>query len=193
LKSPDAQVRYLAAEKLAEDGVQEAVPSIAEALSTEEVPATRVNIAFALALLGDEKGVSSLKAACGDADVPGYLRIRAARYLLDLHNEDCMNAVLGMLDSNADPDSQTQALSVLPSFQHVSQKDSQRIFDVVVRALEDPTPAVRITASVALGALGNPSALPYLQTAIANERDEVVRSQLESTVRDLRQRREHTE
>src|ERR1700690_2529651 len=52
LKSADADVRYLAAMKLAEDKASDAIPSIRQAREIEKAPRDRVNIALALGLLG---------------------------------------------------------------------------------------------------------------------------------------------
>jgi HEAT repeat protein len=185
LRDPDSQVRYLAAEKLAEDGAQDTIPSIAAALKIEKVPATRVNMAFALALLRDENGFASLRAECADSGVPGYLRARAATYLLDLHREDCFYSILNMLESDTDPDSLTQALSLIPSF-HVAHQDSERVLRPVADALADKTPAVRLQASVALGLLGNAAAIPALENALAEEQDDAVRLQMKSDLQKLR-------
>jgi HEAT repeat protein len=191
LKNPDAQVRYLAAEKLAEDNKREAIPSIAVALTAESAPAARVNIAYALAMLKDDRGVTALNAQCENSDIPGFLRVRAAGYLLNLHSESCLDSILGILESGADPDSQSQALSLLPEFHRASNEDSQRIFDLVVKGLAEQTPAVRIEASITLGRLRNTSAIPYIESAMGNEKDEAVRSQMQAAIEAL-QREEAT-
>src|SRR5260370_9412407 len=56
LRNPDPEVRYLAAQKLAEDKAVETIPQIMDALASEKVPLTRMNIAFALAQFGEETG-----------------------------------------------------------------------------------------------------------------------------------------
>jgi HEAT repeat protein len=60
----------------------------------------------------------------------------------------------------------------------------------VVKALEDKDPSVRFSASDALGRLGNPSAIPYLESAIAKEQEETIRSQLQADLQTLRQKTE---
>jgi len=185
LKNVDGEVRYLAAEKLAEDKVEEAIPSIAEALNVEKMPVTRINIALALAQLGEDKGIVVLKKSCNNQDLPGYLRARATTYLLDLKRDDCLNATLDMLQSAGDPDTQIQALSLLPRFQNASKQQSQKILDAIVKNLADPAPAVRINASIVLARIGDPLGIPYLQTALASEREEVVRLQMEADLKRL--------
>jgi HEAT repeat protein len=189
LKNSDPEVRSLAAEKLAEDKEQDAIESVQAALRVENVPGSRINIALALAQLGDEDGIVALKTACDDANLAGYLRARAITYLLDLHRDDCLNGVLEMLKPESDSDSRLQALSLLPRFRNVTKEESQRIIDLTVKALGDQTPAVRMDASSALAALGDASVIPYLERAVASEQDEVVHSQMQANIRALQQKK----
>lgn len=185
LKNPDPQVRYLAAAKLAADRDVDAVPSIEQALIAEAIPQARVNIAYALAQLGDDKGIAALEQTCNDSEAPGYLKARAITYLLAMDQEACLRTVLDMLKPSADSDSRIQALSLVPSFQHISTEESRSLFDFVVAALGDKAAAVRIAATTTLGALKNSDAIPYLEKAAANEPDEAVRSQMRNTIQTL--------
>ena len=191
LKSSDAEVRWLAAQKLANDRESDTIPAIKKALAVERVPATKVNIAYALAQMGEEKGFATLKSTCDNAEVRGYLRMIAALYMLNLHNEDCLNAAVAILQSKADSDSRIQALSLLPRNQHVTLDDSSKIFNLIRRALTDPDPSVRMAAGHALGTLGNTSAIPDLQRAIANEKDETFRSSMQTDLQNLRQKKKN--
>lgn len=191
LRSSDADVRWLAAQKLANDRASDSIPAIKKALAVERVPATKVNIAYAVAQMGEAKGLAALKSTCFDANVRGYLRMLAALYMLNLHNEECLSAAVTILQSKADPDSRVQALSLLPRFQNASVAYSRKISSLILVTLADRTPAVRIAASNALSTLGSTSAIPYLQRAIASERDEVVRSSMQTDLKKLRQKREN--
>lgn len=188
LKNPDAVVRSLAAEKLAEDNAHDATPAVEQALEAETDPATRINIAFAVAQLGGEVGVATLNSGCADSNLPGYLRIRATSYLLDLQKDGCLDAVVNMLGSTGDSDSRIEALSLFPRLQNVPKKQSVRAFKLIVAALSDPTPAIRMDASITLGTLKNSSAIPFLQTAVANETDGIVRSTMRSALQRLREK-----
>lgn len=53
------------------------------------------------------------------------------------------------------------------------------------RALSDPHPTVRTAAAAALGALGDPAAVPALQRRLSSEPSESVRSQLRNTISTL--------
>ena len=60
LRNTDPEVRSLAAHKLAEDKAVETIPAIKDALATEKVPWTRMNIALALAEMGESIGFDTL-------------------------------------------------------------------------------------------------------------------------------------
>jgi HEAT repeat protein len=94
-----------------------------------------------------------------------------------------------MLQSPADPDARAQAASLLPRFQDLSPQESQKILQGVLKALEAPEPAVRLAASHALNEMGNKSAIPDLQKAVANEQDKTVRSQLQTDLQELQQKK----
>jgi HEAT repeat protein len=190
LQNPDAQVRFLAAARLAEVKAMDAIPAITEALTAEKVPETRINIAFALAQLGEETGVVELTSACVKPDLPDNLRLRAAGYLLDLKKSGCLATTLSMLKPDADPGSRIQALSLVQRYDHLSADDFRKSLDLIVKALTDQTTAVRIYASLALGTFGDASAIPPLQNAIANEQDDGVRSQMQESL-ELLQNRQH--
>jgi HEAT repeat protein len=189
LKNPDASVRYLAAMKLAEDKAVNAIPAIEQALTAENVPRTRVNIALALGLLGDQAGIDELKNMCADKNFVPEFRLYAVRYMFDLHSEkdeDCLSAAEEILESkNANFGDRVSALELLPRFQDLTPDESRRIFRLFVSALEDSEPVVRMAASQSLAGLGNASAIPYLKAAIAREQEEGVRSVFDSELRKL--------
>jgi HEAT repeat protein len=191
LQSPDSHVRYLAALVLAEDKSTSALPAIRKALTTERVPETRVNIALALAQFGDGQGFVALRNGCGDPDAPAYLRMYSAKYLLDLHDESCLNSVVTLARSAVDLGSRVAALSLLPRFQHTLASNSQEILGAVVKALSDQDGVVRIAAGDALGVLGDTSALPYLQHAIAREQDQAVLSRFQADLERLQEKEGH--
>jgi len=190
LKNADPEVRYLAALKLAEEKKTDTISAIIDALTSEKVAITRVNIAFALAQFGDATGFSALGDGCSRGQSDPQTSLLSAQYLVDLHRGGvaCLNALLDIaqLDiaqsetaSNGD---RMQAASILPKFQGLSSEDAQRVFESLLKALDASDASVKMAASQALADLGNGSAIPALERAIANEHDEVVRWQLE---RDL--------
>jgi len=186
LGSSDGQVRYLAALRLAEEREMDAIPAIEKALTAEKAPETRINIAVALVQLGQEKGASELTADCKDPGLPGYLRARAMMYMLPREDKACFRAALDLLRD--DPDSRGQVLSLLPQYRDASKEESDEILEATTRCLADQSAAVRIQASITLGTLANPSAIGDLQRAIATEGDEVVRSQMQRSLQQLKHR-----
>lgn len=185
LRNPDGRVRDLAAARLAEEKDTSAVPAIEEALAREKLPETRINIAFSLMQFGQQKGVTELTAACKDSALPGYLRARAILYMLPLGNRTCFKAALDLL--HTDPDSRSQVLSLLPQYRSPSNEESEEILDATTSCLTDESGAVRIQASFTLSTLANPSAIPYLQSAIAAERDDTVRAQMQDSLKLLQE------
>lgn len=185
LQNSDPHVRYLAALVLAGIPSTDAIPAIAAALSVERVPETRVNLALALAQLGDPRGIRTLRDTCDSAGTEARFRLYAAKYILDLGQKGCLNAVIDILQSTADSGSRALALSLLPRFRDPSLAESQKIFNASLKALQDPQAEVRVAAGHTLRTLGNPSGVPNLEQAIARERDDGVRSMLRLDLEEL--------
>ena len=82
LRNTDPEVRDLAANKLAEDKAVETIPAIKDALASEKVPWTRMNIALALADMGESIGFDTLEDNCKNKGMSGDIRTRSAEYLL---------------------------------------------------------------------------------------------------------------
>ena len=195
LKSPDADVRYLSAMKLAEDKVINAVPAIKEALAAETVPRDRVNLALTLGLLGHPSGPDELKRMCADENFPPEFRLYAVRYMFDLgteKDEGCLHAAedaAKMVDSgNRSVGYRVTAFELLVRFRTLTSEESQSVFDLVLHGLNDPDPFVRMGASSAFATLGDRNAIPYLKAAIAQEEDENIRSVLKINLKKLQQK-----
>jgi HEAT repeat protein len=191
LRNTDPQVRYLAALVLAEDKETNAIPAIADALATEKVPETRVNMALALAQLGDENGIAALRDDCSNSELAPSLRMYAAKYLLDLHSEGCLNSIEDVARSAKDPGARILALSQLARFQHASEADSDKIIRSLATGLSEKEPMVMIAASHGLSAFGSLAGIPYLQRAIAAEHDRTVRSIMQADLQGLQQKAGH--
>lgn len=190
LKSPEADVRYLSAMKLAEDKVVGAVPAIKEALAAETVPRDRVNIALALGLLGDPSGRDELKRRCADENFPPEFRLYAVRYMFDLgaeNDEGCLQAT-EEIATLVESENRVTAIELLVRFRNLTSEESQTVFDLVLRGLNDPEATVRMQASSAFATLGDHDAIPYLEAAIAQEKDEVIRSVLKNNLQKLQQK-----
>ncbi len=149
---------------------------------------TQIEFALALALLGDNKGIAMLQKACDDTHTPAHLRMYAAKYILDTKNGGCLSTVENFLLSAPDLGSRQLAFSEITRFQHVSDADAQKIFAALVTSLRDAEPQIRTGASGALAELGNQSAVPELQKAIAAENGDAVRSSMHSDLRKLQEK-----
>ncbi len=187
LRSPDAEVRGLAAGQLAEDKAKDEIPAIEQALAVEQVSGTKVNIAFALGELGNASGVDALKRSCHDSGMEPVFRVRAAQYMLDLRSNACLRDTLDLLETQSSDISSDLmgALSLVPQFKNVTVSESQEFLTAVLRNLENAESSVRMSAGNALAELRDSSAIPYLQNAITAESDEVVRESLENALQRL--------
>lgn len=190
LRNPDAEARRLAAQKLAKDGVKDSIPSIADALKSEALPLNQVNLAFSLAELGDSAGIAKLKAMCNSAAIAGGIRMLAAQYALWLHDDGCGSAILIALQSDEDAETRIQALSLIPSLRNASTHPSASLA-LIAKALADQSPGVRLAASSTLGTIGDASAIPYLQKALATEQNEGCALEMRMDLQQLQKRGSH--
>jgi HEAT repeat protein len=186
LRNANPEVRYLAAQKLAEDKATETIPTMKEALASEKTPVARMNIAYALAQLDDPLGFDSLENNCKDRDGYAGIRTQSAGYLLSLNRESgvCLSAALDVLE-NGSNGYKMEAASLLPQFHNLSEDDSQRVFVGLVKALHDSYALVRLDAGRALVDLGDTRAIAHLQQAVASETEPDIRPQLEQDLRIL--------
>jgi HEAT repeat protein len=185
LHNTDPHIRYLAALVLAEDKASRAVPLIAASIAIESVPEAKVNMSLALAQLGDERGLAFLRKDCSDPSLAPTLRMYAAKYLLDLHSEGCLASIESVLHSATDAGSKVLALSQLARSRYAAGTNTEEIVGAMAGALTDRESTVRVAASHGLVALGVPSGLPYLEGAASAERNESVRSIMQSDLRML--------
>ena len=156
LKNTDPEVRDLAANKLAEDKAVETIPAMKDALASEKVPWTRMNIAFALAVLGESTGFDALEANCRNHDLPAVIRTQSAGYMISLDHEStvCLGGALDVLESGSNGD-RIEAVSLFPGFHNLSPEDSKRVFAGLRRALHASHAVVRLQAGRALADLGD--------------------------------------
>ena len=193
LRNPSPDIRSFAAQELALGNAQDTAPAVAEALASEAVPKARVALSYALAKLGDTKGIDTLEGVCKDRVSSSYLRLEAARLLvLDLREErrSCLNSLLELL-RNGSPDSRSGAAWLLSLFRQLSPDDFPRVLQAVVDALADKDTGVRHAASHALTVIGTSSAIPHLERALAIERDEFVRLQMQADLKKLQEKTGH--
>jgi HEAT repeat protein len=187
LRNADPEVRDLAAQKLAEDKVSEAIPAIKDALASEKVPSTRMNIAFALAELGESTGLDTLEDNCRNRNLAADIRTQSAEYMLNLNHGStvCLSAILDVLESGSNG-YKMQAATLLPQFRNLSEQDSERVFVGLVKALHASYALVRLEAGRALADLGDRRGIPELRDAIEAEQEQDIRPRLEEDLGILR-------
>lgn len=191
LRNDDADVRRLAAEVLVNHW-KDAATEIEEAMQREAHGPTRISMAFGLARLGDPVGREVLLDECHDTSEVGSKRVGAAWDMSELHDDGCVDAVLEIVQSSSDPrdtGAKMQALVLVPTFiGHLNKKDSDRVYELVANALEDPWAGVRVQASNVLVQLEYVAAIPQLREAIAREEDESSRAELNRNLKQLQKR-----
>src|SRR5260370_3046083 len=187
LKTTDPEVRDLAANKLAEDKAVETIPAIKDALASEKVPWTRMNIALALAEMDESIGFDTLEDNCKNKDTGGGIQASSAEYLLRFNRDStmCLSGVLDLLKGGSNGDRMVAA-ALLPRYHNLSKEDSEKVFTGLVEALHAPDPAARMAAGRALADLGATRGIAELGRAIEGEQEQVVRSQLEEDLKMLR-------
>ncbi|NJL28541.1 MAG: HEAT repeat domain-containing protein [Thermoanaerobaculia bacterium] len=183
LQHEKLEVRWLAAGKLSDDDAKEAIPDLKKALAADKGWMNKINIGVALAWLGDASGLAALRETCRSAE-PKYLRIFAARYLIEKDDTTCFDALLEIL-TKTDIDAKVGALGLLPRYKatHDYQQKSSKY---IVAALADKSGHVQKAAISAVGSLGNEIAIPALEAAANQESDEDMRAALHAEIARLK-------
>jgi HEAT repeat protein len=194
LKNSDPYVRTLAAHKLAEDRVLEAIPLIESALAVETNPRARIGFAGALAEFKVPKGVEELQAICSDPKLPIAVNIESATYLQMAHLPIavCADTILDSLSIEADASYRDSALYPLAAmYREVSPDKASRILSAIEALLKDPAqqPHVRLMASHALTQIGASSSIEALKDAILREEDPNMKSILQADL-DILQKKQ---
>jgi len=193
LQSPEDEVRWLAAAKLAQDKVTETVPAILAALTAERVPRTRVNIALALAQLGERRGFRVLQDSCRDQRLRSWVRIQAATsmvWFLEREDRICRAALVQILQAQPDGHSLLSASSLLRRFHDLSEDESRIMLQAARLALRSPEDDLRLTASITLREMGDVSAIQDLETAITKEQSETIRSGMMDVLQSLKKKKQ---
>jgi HEAT repeat protein len=182
LRNPSKEVRGFAAAELAELKATDTLPEIMHAAEIEQDPLTRMNIAAAATWLGSSEAHQMLESMCGDATLPPYVRQHAARNLFDRGDHSCFRSVADMMLPSQDPGTRIGAFYLLSQLHNKTQDESKRVLHALVTALRDPDIRIRLEACQGLRWLNNPEAITPLRKALASEREEVVHTQIQSTL-----------
>lgn len=185
LRDNRPEVRSLAAGELAEIKDTSSVPLILKALEAEKDPSVKFNMATALASLNSQVGNRVLAQMCDDASLPEERRLGAASRLVDNGNLNCLSSVEGILRKTTNPSIKANALLILARAKTIPASLMPRIHNALTASLQDPDSAVRQYASACIATLGDKAAAPNLQTAIANESDDLTREHMQESLKSL--------
>jgi HEAT repeat protein len=185
LRNPDKEVRGLAAAELAELKATDSLPEIMRAAEIEQDTVTKVNIAAAATWLGSTDALNMLKRVCGDTTLPPYARQNAARNVFDRSDHACFSAVADMMLPSEDPDTRIGALYLLSQLHDRTEDESNRVLQLLAASLNDPDLRIRLKTCQGLRWLNNPEAITPLRNALATEREEIVRAEMQSTLDSL--------
>ena len=143
-------------------------------------------MAIALVSLNSQVGNRVLLHVCDETSLAEGLRLRAASSLIDSGDSRCLSSVENILRKTTDPSIKTAALLDLARVRRlIPAALAPRIHNTLLASLQDPLSAVRQYASECIATLGDKTAAPDLQTAIANESDELTRAHMEEALRAL--------
>ncbi|MGH9523786.1 MAG: hypothetical protein ACRD3E_14760, partial [Terriglobales bacterium] len=133
-------------------------------------------------------GRDALIETCDDQNQREDLRLKAARQLIELGDDKCVQTVSHLLDGN-DSAHRREALELARMFHHLSELDAESLSDRVAPSLSDADPSIRIAASAALAALGRTGSSALIETALSVERDPSVRTQMYTDLVKLHQKK----
>jgi HEAT repeat protein len=185
LRNPDGEVRGLAAWQLLETKAVDSLPQILQAVRDERESRTKVNLASAAAYLGSKEGLAAVETVCHDSSVPGWVRTDAARHLFDLHDRSCLPDLWQLMDSGVEFGTRISAINLVEQLSDRTALESAQLLHITLDALNDPDISLRLFAASALGELRDTAAIPNLRTAIQLEKEEVVKSRMEDSLRSL--------
>jgi HEAT repeat protein len=194
LRDPRADIRSMAAFKLGNDRVTEAIPWLAEALAAEKAIGTRTHMANALAQLGDKRGQDALESLCqsagqSDPRAEAAVRIAATGFLARYHKTVCNDAIIDTLHLLERPDTTRNAnlmavgLAAANYLESPTESQVAAIREIAQRWISDQDMGVRQSASMALARYGDVVSYQKLKAALAIETDAWVRTRMG---RDLR-------
>ena len=185
LKNKDREIRYLAAQELANDGIRSAVPALIAAVQSEGDLRTRINIASALAQLGSTRGFDVLRHVCMDQALNVEERLLTIQYLLNLNDQSCNKIALEMLKPDSEAGIRVQAMHLLRRMTAISSAERLRALNLVHDSLFDQESSVKLTASDTLVWLSDKTAIPVFERAIADESNAEVASKLKTDLKRL--------
>lgn len=188
LRNDNAEIRYRAAWQLADQNAKDAIPDILQTLDAEKQPRAKTYLACALAELGDRRGIEALHQYCKEDEFPDDVRLDVSKFLTELHETPCLSSLMELFKSRYVP-GRVQAIPLIPHLSGISAADSAQLRAILLASLSDPDPAIREVAARTLSEMHDSSAIPELQTAIANECSAQTRKTMEDALQALQAER----
>jgi HEAT repeat protein len=182
LQHPDKEVRGLAAAELAEQKATDSLPEMLRAAAAERDELTKTNIAAAATWLGSAEALGLLREMCLDTTLDFYVRQNAARNVFDKGDHACFGVVADMMLPSASPDSRIGALYLLSQLHDRTEEETVVVLNLVMGMLTDADLRVRMESCEGLRWLKRPEAIAPLRNALANEREDIVRQHMQSTL-----------
>ena len=194
LHDSDWQVRGIAANKLAADGHLDAIPAIESALSAEEDLNTQANLAEALWVLHDPKGVEHLHSMCTNEKLPltGLLAAIRTLQIIQVTSGECAVTLMAAMGRKNEPGELAMAVSMLPViYREVTPNQASAIFILIRVLFADRTqePFVRLLAGQALAQIRSPEAAELLRREISLETDPAMQEAFERDLEEIEKNR----
>lgn len=185
LRDERPNVRGLAAGQLASMNDTASIPLIENALQIEKDSMIRFDFASALLSLHSQVGNKTLLSICADKSLSQEHRLDAASRLVDAGDPGCLSSVGTILRQASDSANKASALLILTRVKPIPVSLLPEIHNSLRASLRDPDSAVRQYSSQCIAALGDKSAKPDLQAAIAKEPDKLTRQRMEESLQAL--------
>jgi HEAT repeat protein len=182
LTNPDKEVRGLAAAELAEWKATDSLPEILRAAEIERDELTKTNIAAAGTWMGSSEALGLLKEMCLDPTLDSNVRLNAARNVFYKGDHACFRAVADMMLPSANPDSRIGGLYLLSQRDDRTEEETGVVLNLLAGMLNDADLRVRLESCEGLRWLKRPEAIAPLRSALGNEREDIVRQRMQSTL-----------
>lgn len=143
---------------------------------TDNDPQCRWNAAVALSALGGKEGVPILHQGLKSSD--SWTRWEAANALGQTYNEQTADLLISAYEDSNTGTRQEIVLSL-------GRIGTPQVIPALIKALDDEESEVRWRAAMALGWIGDKNAATALQSHLESETDEIVREQLEKSLKKL--------
>lgn len=185
LRNPDKQIRSMSAAELTRLQATARIPEIMQAAEIEKDPVTKRNIAAAAAWLGSPLGLNMLRDMCWDSTLKSSVRLSAADTAFEKGDHACFRPIADMMLSSEETDTRAGAISLLSQLHDTTDEELTAVTRMFLAALTDWDGHVRLQVSQGLRVLHSRDAIPALRSALATERDEVVRASMQGTLDSL--------